>query len=152
MVAGVPPPVELEESSVVVAPSRPVTEAVATIDRDGILIPCAPDDVPPPPEQPIVVAPPGGAERTPPEHLSRLRARLALGWEQPLQRSLARAMFVGDERQRALVEWAGRHFRYTLLVGRDAPLVDLVSLERPDVLVFVIDERSLLEGGTDDDV
>jgi hypothetical protein len=103
--------------------------------------------VPDPPAEPVVIEPPGGADQTPHEHLARLNVALGLGWEQPARTELARVMFIGDSSDADLVAWTARHFRYTLLLGGDLPLIDLVSLERPDLIGYLIDERSLLGEG-----
>jgi hypothetical protein len=144
MLAGVPPPVELGEAGVVPAPSRPPAEPVGILHGDRLIL-CRPEEVPPAPGDPVVVAPRGQAQATQPEHLARLGEALAIGWEQPDQPDLARAMFVGEERHAALAHWAGRHFRYTVMIAPDAPAVDLASLERPDVLAYIVDERMLLD-------
>lgn len=146
IIAAVPPPVELGEGKVVTVPARRWPGPVVTVS-DGRLVPCSPGDVPTAPPEPVVIVPPGEAEPTPLEHLGRLKASLALGWEQLSRRELPRALFVGEHTHSGLVEWVGRHFRYTVLIGTDAPLVDLVSLERPDIVVYLVEERVLLEAG-----
>ena len=64
--------------------------------------------------------------------------------EEIIRRDLGRVLFVGDPTHEALVEWAARHFRFTVLIGADSPVIDLVALERPDVIVYLVQERSLL--------
>jgi colanic acid/amylovoran biosynthesis glycosyltransferase len=140
---GIPPPVELDASMVLTAPARRWQGPVA-VATDAGLVQCLPEELPEPPNEPVVMAPAGAAERTPREHLARLGASFALGWEQSRNRDLGRVLFVGGPEHEALVEWAARHFRFTILIGADSPVIDLVALERPDLIVYLVEERSLL--------
>jgi hypothetical protein len=140
---GISSPFALDASRILSAPAKRWHGEVA-IATDNGLVPCPPEQLPAPPSEPVVVTPEGGAERTPHEHLARLETAFALGWEQPRNRDLGRVLFVGDPTHEALVEWAARHFRFTVLIGADSPVIDLVALERPDVIVYLVQERSLL--------
>jgi hypothetical protein len=145
IVAGVTPPVELAPDDMRDAPSRR-WEGRAEHATDLGFVPCLAEELPEPPRVPVVAAPAGAAQRTPQEHLARIGAQFTAGWEQPDRDELARGLFVGLPAHEAVAEWAARHFRFTVMVGADAPVVDVVSLERPDVVVYFIDERALLAG------
>jgi hypothetical protein len=147
IVPGVEPPIELTESSLREGVSRP-WKRQAMLATDIGLVGCPPEALPAPPPVPVVVPPPVAALRTPDEHLARIRSDFVAGWEQPDREQLARVLFVGPPTYEQLAEWAGRHFRFTLIVGAGVSLIDLVSLERPDVVVYLVDERSLLGVGT----
>jgi len=140
---GVPPPVELPAANVLDVPPRR-WNGPALLATEAGLKPCLPEELPDPPAEPIVVPPDGAAERTPREHLARLATALAVGWEQAQHNELGRSLFVGGSTHEGIAEWTGRHFRFTVLIGSDSPVIDLVSLERPDVIVYLVDERSLL--------
>ncbi len=140
---GISSPIALDASRVLSAPAKRWKGEVAMATETG-LVPCPAEQLPEPPSEPVVVAPEGGAQRTPHEHLARLEAAFVLGWEQPRNRDLGRALFVGDPAHAPLVEWAARHFRFTVLIGADSPVIDLIALERPDVIVYLVQERVLL--------
>ncbi len=143
IVPGVPPPIELARSDVRTVASRRWTGPAVVATETG-LVSCTPEGLPEPPRVPVVVHPPGVVARTPHEHLARIGADFVVGWEQPDREQLARVVLVGDPAFEPVADWAARHFRFTLLVGTDAPVIDLVSLERPDVVVFLVDESLLL--------
>ncbi len=142
LLPGVPPPEELEADAVTaVEAQRTRREAVTlrgghtvveTVELTGV------------PDEPVIAGPPRAPELSNPEHVARLKSRLAIGWEQSERRELARALVVGRAQDAALAAWLARHLRFTVLVGPDAPLVDLVTLERPDAIVYLIDEAELL--------
>lgn len=139
----VAPPVELDASNLLQAPGRHVKRATAILTETG-LVPCSPEDLPVPAGEPVVIPPDGGATLTPREHLDRLAAELAVGWEQADRRALGRCLLVGGAVHEPLAEWCARHFRYTVLIDASAPVVDIAMLERPDVIVYAIDERALI--------
>jgi len=143
IVPGVPPPVELAGSDVRTVASRRWNGPAVLATESG-LVSCAPEALPEPPLVPVVVLPPGSAVRTPHEHLARIGSDFVVGWEQPDREQLARVLFVGHPAFEPVADWAARHFRFTLLVGTDSQVIDLVSLERPDVVIYLVDEASLL--------
>ncbi len=140
---GVPPPVELDGGALRTAPPQPWRGRLAVATESG-LVRCLPDQLPDPPSEPVVVAPTGGAKHTPHEHLARLKTNFARGWEQPTDENLGRCLFVGDPVHEMLAEWTARHFRFTVLIGADSPVIDLTALECPDVIVYLVNERALL--------
>jgi hypothetical protein len=143
IVAGVPSPVGLDAASVRRVASTP-WEGRTVVATDTGLVDCPPDTLPEPAHTPLVAPPAGATQRTPHEHLARIDSEFAAGWEQPDRDELARALLVGSPAHEAIAEWLGRHFRFTVIVGGDAALVDVVSLERPDIVVYMIDESALL--------
>jgi len=146
MIPTVKPPIEMAAGDVLSAPPRRSDREVVMLTTKGVVRVGA-DQLPLLPPEPVVVDPPGTPMPTPAEHLARLRAPLALGWEQPTRRELPRLLLVGGAADAALAQWVGRHFRYTLLVGGEVPLIDLVTLERPDVVAYMVDERLLGRDG-----
>lgn len=142
MVAGVTPPVQLDAASVKHVPSRR-WEGRVLLATDLGLVECPPEALPEPAPAPVVPVP-EGLQRTPHEHLARMSARFAAGWEQPEREELARCLIVGSPAHEAIAQWAARHFRFTVIVADDAAVIDVVSLERPDVVVYIADEQSLL--------
>jgi SGNH hydrolase-like domain, acetyltransferase AlgX len=145
IVPGVEPPLEVAASEVRMAASSPWTGS-AVLATDAGLFSCPPEELPEPPRLPVIVTPSGGALRTPQEHLARIGGQFVVGWEQPGREQLARALFVGAPSFEPAAEWAGRHFRFSVIVGGDVSVIDVVSLERPDIVVYLVDERSLLDG------
>lgn len=140
---GIPPPLELAAGAITGVRARRLHRE-ALVARRGHLVAEVLDDPGVIPDEPVITIPPGSVELTRPEHLARLHTTLAIGWEQGERRELARALIVGSLDDTALVAWVARHLRFTVLVGHDAPLVDLVALERPDAIVYLIDEVGLM--------
>ncbi len=146
MLPAVSAPVVFEASSALAAPPRRWREAV-TVMTDSGLVTSQPEDLPEPPAEPVIEPPDGGAEPTPREHLARLDASFAVGWEQPEARERPRCLLVGDPAHEDLSAWVARHFRFTVLIGSESPVIDLVAVERPDVVVYLVSERALLTLG-----
>ena len=83
-------------------------------------------------------------ETTPEQHLHRSPTRAPAVYERPDAPNLPRCLVVGDSFCLELLPWLAESFSRLAFVWLPDPPLDLVELERPDLLLHVKSERFLL--------
>ncbi len=83
-------------------------------------------------------------EATPEQHLYRSPTRVPAVFERPDSPHLPRCLLVGDSFCLELLPWLAESFSRLAFVWLPDPPLDLVELERPDLLLQVKSERFLL--------
>ena len=85
-------------------------------------------------------------EAVPERHLHRSPTRAPAVFERPDASHLPRCLVVGDSFCLELLPWLAESFSRLAFVWLPDPPLDLVELERPDLLLQVKSERFLLSG------